>query len=65
MAPGNVVLSAGEGRLQRRCVANVNQIQTIDRSRLGPKIGTLSVRRIREIVDGIRLALEPSDVGVE
>ncbi len=61
--PGNVLLDDGEARLARRSVVNVTQIFTVDRAQLGQKIGTLSPRRVREIVDGIKLVLEPRDPG--
>ena len=37
---------------------NVSQIFTVDKTYLSEKIGTLSVRRIREILNGIRLLTE-------
>ncbi len=62
-APGNVLLEPGEGSLPRRSVINVSQIVTVDKSQLSQKIGTLSPRRVREILDGIRLLLEPREPG--
>jgi len=61
-APGNVLLRKGEGKLDKRSVVNVSQIFTVGRSRLGPKIGVLSPRRLRQVLDGIALVLEPRDV---
>src|ERR1051326_8392242 len=49
-APGNVLLERGEGDLPRRSVVNVSQIFTLDKKRLGDRIGTLSSRRVREIL---------------
>jgi mRNA interferase MazF len=60
-APGNVLLAAGEGSLPRQSVVNVSQIVTVDKSQLAEKIGSLSRSRVREILDGIRLVLEPRD----
>jgi mRNA interferase MazF len=37
---------------------NVSQIFTVDKTYLSEKIGTLSVRRMREILNGIRLLAE-------
>ena len=40
----------------------VSQLITVDKSDLDDKIGTLSWQRVREILDGFRLALEPRDL---
>ena len=58
-APGNVALEPGEANLPKQSVVNVSQIFTVDKSQLGEKIGTLSGRRVRQILDGVRLVLEP------
>ncbi len=58
--PGNVLLDAGEANLPRPSVVNVTQVFTVDRTELGEPIGRLSRRRVREIVDGIRLVLAPA-----
>ncbi|MEG4015449.1 MULTISPECIES: type II toxin-antitoxin system PemK/MazF family toxin [unclassified Microcoleus] len=60
-SPGNVLLEAGEADLPEQSVVNVSQILTISKSQLGEKIGTLSTERIRQIIDGIRLVLEPHE----
>jgi mRNA interferase MazF len=60
-APGNVLLTPGEANLPKRSVVNVSQIFTVDKSDLVEKIGTLSPQRIREILDGVHLLLEPRD----
>lgn len=60
-APGNVLLSPGEANLPKRSVVNVSQIFTVDKSDLVEKIGTLSRQRVREILDGIQLLLEPRE----
>ena len=58
-APGNVLLEEGEGRLTKRSVVNVSQLYTVDRESLSDKVGALSRERIVEIVDGVKLVLEP------
>ena len=60
-SPGNVLLEAGEADLPEQSVVNVSQILTIDKSQLGEKIGTLSAERVRQILDGIRLVVEPRE----
>jgi mRNA interferase MazF len=61
-APGNVLLNCGEANLTQQSVVNVSQIFTVDKSDLTEKIGTLSRRRVREILNGIHLVLEPREI---
>jgi mRNA interferase MazF len=61
-APGNVLLEAGEADLPKPSVVNVSQIFTVDKRDLGGKIGTLSRRRVRQILDGVGLVIEPRDL---
>ena len=61
-APGNVLLEPREANLPKQSVVNVSQIFTVDKSQLGEKIGTLSSKRVHEILDGIRLLLEPREL---
>jgi len=60
-APGNVLLKPREANLPKRSVINVSQIFTIDKTQLSEKIGTLSARRVREILSGIHLLTEPRE----
>lgn len=62
-APGNVLLEKGEAHLPEQSVVNVSQILTVDKSRLSEKIGALSSCRVRRILAGISLVLEPSEPG--
>lgn len=57
--PGNVLLRPGEGGLSKQSVVVVSQLVTVSRSRLRDKIGTLSRRRVEEIIAGISLILTP------
>jgi mRNA interferase MazF len=59
--PGNVLLHKGEANLPRQSVVNVTQIFTVDKSQLDEFMGRLSPKRVREILDGIRLVLEPRE----
>lgn len=61
-SPGNVLLIPGEGGLPEQSVINISQIYTVDREDLGKKIGSLSAARVAEVLDGIRLILEPKDI---
>jgi mRNA interferase MazF len=60
--PGNVELKAGEGGLPKASVVIVTQLFTVDKEMLEDQIGTLSVKRVRQILDGIDLVLEPRDL---
>jgi len=60
--PGNVLLSKGEANLPKRSVVNVSQIFAVDKADLVEKIGALSPKRVRQILDGVRLLTEPRDV---
>ena len=62
-APGNVLLDTGEGGLPKPSVAVVSQLFTVDKADLAEHIGTLSKKRVRQILDGIRLLTEPRDAG--
>lgn len=59
--PGNVLLAKGEGALPRRSVVIVSQISSVDKSRLVEKIGTLSQRRVQDVLKGLSMALEPRE----
>jgi mRNA interferase MazF len=60
-APGNVLVEKGEGNLAKQSVVNISQIYTVDKSDLVEWIGALSEKRVRQILDGVRLLTEPRD----
>ncbi len=60
-APGNVLLEKGEANLTKPSVVNVSQVFTVDKSQLDEYIGTLPSKRVREILNGIRLVIEPRE----
>jgi mRNA interferase MazF len=60
--PGNVLLEKDEANLPKASVVNASQVLTIDKSQLGEYIGTLSRKRVYEILDGVNLFLEPRDL---
>ena len=60
-APGNVQLESGEGNLPKQSVVNVSRIYTVDKSQLDEYIGMLSLARVREIINGIKLVIEPRE----
>jgi mRNA interferase MazF len=51
------------GDAPKRSAVNVSPIATIDKAQLREQIGTLSRERIREVLRGINLLLEPRDAG--
>lgn len=61
-APGNVLLVPGEADLREQSVVNVSQVFTVNKRDLMQKISSLSNERVREILDGINLLLEPQEV---
>ncbi len=60
-APGNVLLDKKESHLPKQSVVNVSQIFTVDKSQLDEFVGTLSTKRIAEILNGIKLVLDPRE----
>ena len=58
-APGNVLLKKGEANLPKKSVVNISQLFTVNKRDLYEKIGALSKDRIFEILQGIKLFMEP------
>lgn len=61
-APGNVTLNKGEANLPKKSIVNISQIFTVNKSDLSEKIGSLSIDRISQILNGVRLLTEPREV---
>ena len=57
--PGNILLAPGEANLPEQSVVSISQILTLDKHELRDFIGTLSAERVREVLRGINLLLEP------
>ena len=60
-APGNVMLDKKETNLPKDSVVNVSQIFSVDKLQLDEYVGTLSAKRVREILNGITLVLDPRE----
>ena len=60
-APGNVLLDIGEANLPKQSVVVVSQVSTVDKAQLGEYIGTLSKRRINQILAGMRFLQRMTD----
>ncbi len=56
-APGNVFLTENASGLDKESVANVAQLVTVNRRYLSEPVGALGGRLLREIDEGLRLAL--------
>lgn len=52
--PGNVLLDVGEGNLPKQSVVVVSQISSVEKARLGERIGALSDERVEQILSGLR-----------
>lgn len=61
-APGNVLLLPGEAKLGEQSVVNVSKVFTVSKRDLVERIGSLTSERVREILDGVGLVLEPREV---
>lgn len=53
-APGNVLLEAGEGGLPRQSVVVVAQVSSVEKAKLGARIGALSSERVEQVLAGLR-----------
>lgn len=52
--PGNILLPAGEANLKKASVVLVSHIDSVEKSHLGKKVGTLSKDRVDEILAGLQ-----------
>lgn len=58
-APGNVTLKKGEANLEKNSVVNISQIVTVNKSDFGKKIGSLTSEKTKEVINGIKLLIDP------
>jgi len=56
--PVTVVLSAGEGGLQRLSLVNLAQLLTIDKGRLRRRLGNLNETVMEKVNEAIRISLD-------
>ena len=61
-APGNVLLGPGEANLRQQSVVNISQVFTVNKRDLAEKAGSLGDGRVREVISGLNLLLEPRGV---
>jgi mRNA interferase MazF len=55
--PGNVFLTKRTTRLAKDSIVNVSQVVTLDKSFLTERISTISVDKMSDVDDGLRLVL--------
>jgi mRNA interferase MazF len=60
--PGNVRLARGEAGLSQPSVVNVSQIRTIDRTRLGERVGAIRPAKLRLVLQGLALLLGTDEI---
>jgi mRNA interferase MazF len=53
-APGNVLLEVGEANLPKQSAVVVSKVSAVHKSQLGDYIGSLSERRIKQILAGMQ-----------
>jgi mRNA interferase MazF len=56
-APGNIEIPVRGTGLSRPSVVNVSQIVTVDRTALTERLGRLNAELLRQVENGLRLAL--------
>ncbi|MBI2831641.1 MAG: type II toxin-antitoxin system PemK/MazF family toxin [Chloroflexi bacterium] len=61
-APGNVLLEKDEANLTKQSVVNVTQVFTVDKRDLTEKMGSLSGKRMAQVLEGIELVIKPKDI---
>lgn len=61
-SPGNVLLDINEANLPKQSVVNITLIFTVNKIQLHEYIGTLSKKRVIQILEGIRLLTEIREV---
>jgi len=62
VSPGNIILKKGEANLPKKSVVNITQIYTVNKTDLVERIGMVTKNRILEILQGIKLLIEPREV---
>jgi mRNA interferase MazF len=58
-APGNVLISKGDGGLKKQSVVNISQIVTINKNDLAEKLGALKPQTTLKIIEGLELLFSP------
>ncbi len=53
---------SGEGNLPKDSVVNISHVVTLNKSDLVEKIGSIPSQRVRQIMEGIKLLMEPREI---
>jgi len=61
-SPGNVIIEKGEANLPKQSVVNVTQVFTVNKRDLVEKIGSLSRKRVNQILEGLQLVVAPRNI---
>jgi mRNA interferase MazF len=61
-APGNVLLEPGEGGITKESVVNVTQVFSVDKRSLEEYCGTISGRKLSQVLDGLHLIFHPAEI---
>ncbi len=56
--PGNAILPAGTGGLDRASVVNVSELATVNKEQLVERLGTLGAGFMRQVDSGLSLVLD-------
>ncbi len=56
--PGNVIVEKGEANMPWQGVVNVTQIMSVEKKRIGERIGSLSVETVRKVCAGLKLIMK-------
>lgn len=56
--PTHAFLAKGEGGLRRDSIALCEQVRTLEKTRLGPKTGTLGAHALRLVDEALRVSLD-------
>lgn len=60
--PGSILLDAREANLPVASVVQCTGLTAIDRAMIGERIGALSERRTRTVIEAVNLLIEPREV---
>lgn len=60
-APGNVLLDKKESNLPKQSAVNVSQLFIVDKTQLDEYVGSLSAKRMAEVLKGIKLVIDPRE----
>ena len=52
--PGNILLEVGEANLPKQSIVDVARVITVEKTRLGEYIGSLSEQRVEQVLAGIK-----------